>query len=160
MLLRATIPADLVQVTAWEAQPDTSAWLGETGPAWHERALADPGQRHLIAEEVGAPVGFAVLAGLHSVDWADRADRAIELRRMVVSVGSRGAGHGRAMLRAVFARARDEYHATRVWLDVKPQNLRARRLYESEGFVPAQPLPVAVTTPNDLIILTRPARRA
>ena len=32
---------DLDAIVALEASRDTMEWLGETGPAWHQRALAD-----------------------------------------------------------------------------------------------------------------------
>lgn len=55
LTLRATTSADIRHVTSWEADADTAPWLGETGRGWHERALADPDQHHLIAEDAGAP---------------------------------------------------------------------------------------------------------
>jgi diamine N-acetyltransferase len=128
LTLRLTTPGEVAAVTAIEAAADTGEWLGDTGHAWHERALADPAQEHLVAGEPGALLGFAVLAGL------DRRDRVIELRRMVVAPALRGTGKGRALLQAVLTRALRQHQAARVWLDVKPDNLRARSLYESEGF--------------------------
>lgn len=50
-------------------------------------------------------------------------------------VAEKGRGHGRAALRLVKERAFGELGAHRLWLDVKEENARARRLYESEGFV-------------------------
>jgi hypothetical protein len=63
LTLRPTTSGDLAYVTSWEADPDTAAWLGETGAAWHARALRDPGQEHVTAWAGTSPVGFAVLAG-------------------------------------------------------------------------------------------------
>jgi diamine N-acetyltransferase len=62
--IRPGTAADLAGGAALETGPDTARWLGETGLAWHERALADPDQEHLVAEEDGHLAGFAVLAGL------------------------------------------------------------------------------------------------
>jgi diamine N-acetyltransferase len=80
---------------------------------------------------------------------------------MVVSSAFRGAGRGRELLRAALARARREHHASQVWLDVKAGNLRARRLYESEGFTPARTVPGGATEPDgtvtDLLVMTREA---
>jgi diamine N-acetyltransferase len=153
LTLRATTSGDLVHVAAWEDQADTSVWLGETGRAWHEAVLADPDQEHLIAEDAGGPAGFAVLAGVRTGDGA------IEVRRMVVSPAFRGTGRGRALLRAALARARCEHRAAQVWLDVKPHNVRARRLYESEGFVLTRTIASALTGPDgattDLLVMTR-----
>jgi diamine N-acetyltransferase len=155
LTLRGTTSADFLEVTGWEADGDTAVWLGETGRRWHERALADPDQQHLIAEDAGRPAGFVVLAGVRSGGGS------VELRRMVVSAGFRGAGRGRELLQAAVAHARREHHAAAVWLDVKVGNLRARRLYESEGFTPTRTIPGGVTEPDgtltDLLVMTREA---
>jgi GNAT superfamily N-acetyltransferase len=96
--IRIGTRADLAGVAALEASQDTAAWLGETGPGWHERAVADPGQEHLIAEQGGRLAGYAVLAGLRDTG------RGVELRRMAVDPGLRGTGLGRGLLRAAVAR--------------------------------------------------------
>jgi diamine N-acetyltransferase len=153
LTLRATTSADVVHVTSWEADGDTAGWLGETGRSWHERALADPDQRHLMAEVAGRPAGFVVLAGVRSGGGT------IELRRMVVPAAFRGAGRGRELLQAVVAHAFREHRAAAVWLDVKAGNLRARRLYESEGFTFTRTIPGGATEPDgtvtDLLVMTR-----
>lgn len=153
--LRPTTPADLPDVAGWEAEPGTAVWLGETGMAWHARALNDPDQEHLVAESSGTPLGFAVLAGLC-------AGGPIELRRMVVGAAHRGAGHGRGLLAAALVRAYDDHGAREVWLDVKPGNARARALYASAGFTVIETRADAIAEPDgtrsDLIVMThRPA---
>jgi hypothetical protein len=40
LALRPSTEDDLRNLTGWEAEPDTALWLGETGAAWHARALA------------------------------------------------------------------------------------------------------------------------
>jgi ribosomal protein S18 acetylase RimI-like enzyme len=151
MQIRPTTTQDLVHLAALETAPDTSAWLGETGLAWHERALADPDQEHLVAETAGTLAAFVLLAGLRDGQGA------IEVRRMAVLLEFRRTGHGRALLRAALAHAYDLHGARRVWLDVKTQNLRARALYESEGFILTQTLANAVTeadgTASDLLVM-------
>jgi diamine N-acetyltransferase len=144
LTLRPSTEDDLGSLAGWEAEPDTARWLGETGPAWHARALADPDQDHLIALEADAPVGFAVLAGLNG-------GQQLELRRMLLRPAHRGSGRGRAL-------AYQERGATGVWLDVKAHNHRARALYESAGFTATETLAGAITEPDgsrsDLIIMT------
>ncbi|MBE3007887.1 GNAT family N-acetyltransferase [Microbispora sp. NEAU-D428] len=153
---RPTVHEDLARLVEWETDPDTSVWLGETGRDWHERALADPNQDHILAERDGALSGFAVLAGIR------RTDRVLELRRMVVSPAQRGAGRGRALLRAALACAYEHHGAGRVWLDVKAHNRRARALYESEGFAVTDVLAGAVGEPDgtatDLVIMVHRPR--
>ena len=155
LTLRPTTTDDLQNLAEWEAEPDTSDWLGETGPAWHTNALSGPGQEHLVATEAEVPVGFAVLAGLHS-------GQAIELRRMVIAPAHRRTGRGRALLTAVLTRAYEHHGARGVWLDMKAHNHRARALYESEGFTTTETLTGAITeadgTLSDLIIMDHQAR--
>jgi diamine N-acetyltransferase len=151
LTLRPTTPDDLDRVVSLEATADTVEWLCDTGRAWHERALSDPDQEHLVAEEDGVVVGFGVLVGLRTGDGA------IELRRMAVDPAVRGRGQGRALLRAAIDRAHDRHDARRVWLDVKAHNRRARALYESEGFAPTETIADAVTeadgTTSDLVVM-------
>jgi diamine N-acetyltransferase len=144
LTLRPTGADDLGRVVAIEAAADTAQWLGETGWAWHERARADPDQDHVVVELDGVVVGFGVMAGLRT------ADRVIELRRMVVHPEFRGCGLGRSLLRSMRRRAHALHGASRVWLDVKPDNRRARKLYESEGFAPTA---AAEETASELIVM-------
>jgi hypothetical protein len=64
--IRIGTRADLADVTALEAGQDTAAWLGKTGLDWHERALADPGQEHLIAEDDGRLAGRCIRQNMES----------------------------------------------------------------------------------------------
>ncbi|WP_137980464.1 GNAT family N-acetyltransferase [Streptomyces violaceusniger] len=150
LMVRSAAPDDLHDLTGWESEPDTSRWLGETGPAWHARVLADPDQEHVIAVDGETLVGFAVLAGL-------RRSEGIELRRMVVAPTHRGAGQGRALLQTVLDRAYQHHGAQTVWLDVKRHNRRARSLYETSGFVVRETLRNAIVEPDgtasDLVIM-------
>jgi hypothetical protein len=84
----STTDADIPELTAWEAEPDTATRLGTTGPAWHARAIMDREQLRLIALHDATPIGFVVLAGL--------AADCVELRRMVIAKDRRRAGYGRA----------------------------------------------------------------
>lgn len=144
-------------MTGWEADTDTARWLGETGRSWHERALADPDQHHLVAEDAGTAAGFVVMAGVRD------GGSSIELRRMVISPAVRGTGRGRELLRAALAHAAREHRAAQVWLDVKAHNLRARGLYESEGFTLARTItggaPGEDGTAADLLVMTRELAR-
>ena len=151
MLVRAAATDELDEIVALEASRDTVRWICETGADWHARAMADPDQEHLAAVAGGVLVGFAVLAGLTDLT------RIVEIRRIVIGADHRGAGAGRELLRAALAHAYDARGATRVWLDVKPNNLRARTLYRSEGFVEDRTLVGAVVEPDgsrsDLVVM-------
>jgi diamine N-acetyltransferase len=126
MELRETTAAEIDFVVGLEGDPEAARFI-EAWPAdRHLAALRDPDLAHLIVEEGGEPVAFVILAGL-----TDPND-AIELRRVVV--GTPGRGVGRAALRLVLDHAFGALGAHRIWLDVKPDNARARHLYGSLGF--------------------------
>ncbi|MFI2372766.1 GNAT family N-acetyltransferase [Streptomyces sp. NPDC018833] len=144
MLIRPTTFEDLPELVAWERDTDTQGWLGKTGQAWHGSALTDSDQDHLVSDRDGVLSGFAVLAGVR------RADRVVEIRRVVVSPALRGAGFGRELLRGLLTRAYKYHEASCVWLDVKVGNLRARSLYESEGFTVNDAHPVAGAETDDV----------
>jgi len=93
----------------------------------HAQAILDKDQEHLLVRLDEELVGFVLLAGLAS------SPHSIELRRIVVM--RIGVGLGRQVMQLVLARVFDRTHAHRVWLDVKPGNTRARRLYSSLGFI-------------------------
>jgi len=102
-----------------------SVWMREQ----HLDAVTSEDVLHLIIENTadGSRVGYVILAGL-----AD-ANQSIELRRIVVT--EKGKGYGKEALRLVKKLAFEELKAHRLWLDVREHNVRARNLYESEGFV-------------------------
>ncbi|MEU0069177.1 GNAT family N-acetyltransferase [Streptomyces sp. NPDC006332] len=86
---------------------------------------------HLVAELAGTLVGYVRLA--HPTSLACNA-HVRQIQGLVVSDQARGAGVGRALLRAVREEARRQ-GARRLTLRVLGHNTPARRLYESEGFV-------------------------
>jgi diamine N-acetyltransferase len=147
--LRPTTEADLEYVVAAEAAPGAAPFLAPSPREEHAGFLADPAQRHLIAEAGGDRVGFALLR-LHA------AGRAVELRRLAVTQPAHG--HGREIVRLVKALAFEALGAHRLWLDVKPFNDRARALYRSEGFVEEGLLRDALLEPDgtfqDLVVMS------
>lgn len=102
-----------------------SVWTREQ----HLSTLSSKNLSHLIIENIadGSRVGYIILAGL-----AD-ANQSIEFLRIVVT--EKGKGYGKEALRLVKKMAFQELKAHRLWLDVKEHNVRARHVYESEGFV-------------------------
>ncbi len=151
VVFHATGAEEADVVLAMEADPDTRHWLGDSGASWHADARATTGVEHLLARRDGVLVGFVVLAAPRG------GESGTELRRIVVAAEHRGRGHGRAVLRAAVARVADA-GSGRVWLDVKPDNHRARALYESEGFIVERELPADPREPGGpvaLIVLAR-----
>ena len=140
--LRPTTPADLDWVLAAEGHPDNRPFVTQWTRKQHEATLEHPDTRHLIVENAadGHPVGYVILAGLA------RPRDGVELRRIVVT--EKGKGFGRATLRRVKTMALNDLRTRRLWLDVRANNPRAKRLYEAEGFA------VEGTGADGLIILS------
>lgn len=72
-------------------------------------------------------VGHILLFGL------SRADKSIELRRIVIE--QKGCGFGRESLKLIIKYCFEQLEAQTLWLDVYSDNARAIHLYESLGFL-------------------------
>jgi ribosomal protein S18 acetylase RimI-like enzyme len=92
---------------------------------------------HLVAELDGAVVGYVRLA--YPTPLACNS-HVRQIQGLVVAEEARGAGVGRALLRAVREEARRQ-GARRLTLRVLGHNAPARKLYETEGFVVEGVLP-------------------
>jgi diamine N-acetyltransferase len=126
--VRQTLGSDLDFVLNAERSDENSnfvlAWTYEQ----HEQALSSKDFLHLIVEQGddNKPIGYIILAGL------EQAHQSIEFRRIVIT--DKGKGYGRKSLQLIKNMVFEELSAHRLWLDVKEHNLRARHVYEAEGF--------------------------
>jgi RimJ/RimL family protein N-acetyltransferase len=120
---------DLDFVLRTERDEENRLYVGQWTRERHRDALADGDVAHMILERAkdASPVGYVVLLGLNEPDGS------IDLKRLVVT--EKGFGYGRTALRLVENFAFEELGAHRLWFGVKEHNARARRLYETEGFV-------------------------
>ena len=127
--LRPTMLSDLDFVISVEQDPTNRPFITPWDRTQHEGAIRFPDFRHFIVEAgAGYPsAGFVILQGCRNPH------RSIELKRIVLV--RKGDGIGRACLRLLAQMAFRDLGAHRFWLDVKARNLRAQRLYLSEGFV-------------------------
>lgn len=127
--LRRTTEDDLDFVLSAEQNKENCPFVSQWQREQHQEALSNQDLAHLIIVNAtnGKPVGYVLLAGLENTSFS------IEFRRIVITDKNRG--HGREALRLIKELAFVELRAHRLWLDVKDHNLRARHLYESEGFV-------------------------
>ena len=127
--LASTSENDLDFVLSAEQSAENRSFVTIWSHEQHLDALNNEDLRSLIIENItdGSRVGYVILAGLADIN------RSIEFRRIVVT--EKGKGYGREALRLVKQIAFKELKAHRLWLDVKEHNVRARHLYESEGFV-------------------------
>ncbi len=123
MTLRDATRADLDAIMAVEHRSfPTDAWSAETMAA----ELESPHGRYLVDEIDGVVVGYGGVRALQGGADAD-------IQTIALDRPHRGAGRGRALLRALLdaARARG---AREVFLEVRADNPAASGLYLSEGF--------------------------
>lgn len=125
--VRAGTEEDLDWILAEEERAYAAEFAGLDPRETHEAMLDEEGTRYLIAEKGGARAGYAIVRGIGSES------RVLEIKRIVIA--SPGEGIGRFVLRHVITSAFDRWFAHRLWLDVYPENARARHVYQSLGFV-------------------------
>ena len=138
--LRPTQLADLPFILATEGHAENAPYITQCSGAWHEAAIASEDCAHLVvlrssdeytvsmqAQQNQPLLGYIILAGIQSPHLA------LELRR--IAIVEKGRGYGRQLLRWTKDLAFNQLKHHRLWLDVLERNDRARRLYESEGFV-------------------------
>lgn len=127
--LRPTMLSDLDFVVSVEQDAANLPFITPWERTQHEGAVRFPDSRHFIIE-CGADAqrcGFVILQGCRNPHGS------VELKRIVL--GPKGQGVGRAAVRQLKALAFTQLKAHRFWLDVKALNVRAQKLYLSEGFV-------------------------
>src|SRR6266542_1320711 len=127
--VRPTQVNDLAFVLRAEHHPANALFIEQWSHDRHVAALSDPDFAHRIVERRSdaQPIGYIILVGLKNVH------QSLEFRRIVIT--DKGHGYGRATIRFVKQLAFEQYHAHRLWLDVRAHNRRAQQLYQSEGFV-------------------------
>ena len=94
---------------------------------------AAPDGRVLLARESGTVLGCAAL---RRVDASTG-----EMKRVFVRPTARGRSLGRRLVEAILSEAKLTGYS-RICLDVLPEFTAAQKLYESLGFVPAEPVSV------------------
>ncbi len=129
LLARRTTERDLDFVMWAERAPENRDYVIQWSRAQHVAVMADREAAHWIVEsrDQPGPVGFVIW---RPDEWRSGG---FEFKRLVVT--RKGAGYGRAAVRLVKRAAFELQNAHRLWLDVFDFNVRARHLYETEGFV-------------------------
>lgn len=121
--IRTATPDDLGAIMAIErASFPTDAW----SEAMMAGELTGAHGQYLVAERDGDVIGYG---GLRALAGAPDGD----IQTIALSAAARGAGIGRALLRALLAEA-DARRVREVFLEVRADNDAARSLYASEGF--------------------------
>jgi diamine N-acetyltransferase len=149
--IRIASDDDIQWLVGQEQRPDFAEFIHRWPTEQHLRNLADADKLYLIAQdEAHERIAFVILAGLSS------SPRDIELVRMAVV--RPGARIGKPLLAAVTEMAFCDLGASRLWLDVFDDNLRARHAYETAGFheeaVPPQPARKSDGKPGSLVIMS------
>jgi diamine N-acetyltransferase len=126
--LRPTMLSDLDFVAGVERDSANRPFITPWERVQHEGAVRFPDFRHFIVEAGAVDrAGFVILQGCRNPHGS------VELKRLVLQL--KGRGLGRACVRQLKAMAFGSLRAHRFWLDVKLLNVRAMKLYASEGFV-------------------------
>lgn len=137
MIRHATFPSDLAEVTAifreYVQSPTANLDFQDYGQefAGLPGKYAEPDGCILLAIVEGRVVGCAAL---RQVDAC-----ACELKRVYVRPQARGMALGRQLVQQMVRTAREAGYR-RMCLDVLAEFVAAQRLYESLGFLPAEPV--------------------
>ncbi len=150
VLVRVAVPRDvpaLVEVAAATfelacppgmTQERVDAFVAEvlSAPRF-ESYVADPDRHLLLAEQDGAPLGYAMLVAGEPADADVRAvitlRPTVELSKIYVLPQAHGTGASAALMAASLDWATSTGAAS-VWLGVNQQNERAQRFYTKSGF--------------------------
>lgn len=127
--LRKTKLEDLEYVLKTEANTENKPYVGQWSFEMHKASLIDETILHIIFEDLQTKqrIGYAILAGIND------SNRALELRRIVIS--EKGRGYGKKALEGIKKLAFELNDYNRLWLDVRLHNERAQYVYRSVGFV-------------------------
>lgn len=145
ILFRRGVPADASRLAdfgrrtfvetygAHNTPEDLAAYLAATyGDRQQLRELEDDDSEHVIAEQGGDVVGFALLREGAPPDGVDGA-HAIEIRRFYLAQVLHGSGVA-AQLMSATVDAALRRGADTLWLGVWEENPRAIRFYQKQGF--------------------------
>ncbi|WP_144876965.1 ribosomal protein S18-alanine N-acetyltransferase [Microbacterium sp. 1.5R] len=123
MTLRTATSDDLDSIMAIEHRSfPTDAWSADAMAL----ELSSPHGRYLVDEQEGTVIGYGGVRALRGSADAD-------IQTIAFDAEHRGAGRGRALLRALLDTAADR-GAREVFLEVRADNPGAEGLYRSEGF--------------------------
>ncbi|WP_435743117.1 ribosomal protein S18-alanine N-acetyltransferase [Microbacterium sp. PMB16] len=123
MTIRLATPDDLGAIMGIENRSfPTDAWSSEAMAS----ELASPHGRYLVDEVDGVVIGYGGVRALQGSADAD-------IQTIALDAAHRGAGRGRALLRALLAAA-VERGAREVFLEVRADNPTAEGLYLAEDF--------------------------
>lgn len=124
-VIRPARIADVSAIVALHRLPHVAARLSVPTEEQVRSGLEVPDERDFVVERDGSVAGS--VRCIVSDGWL------IEIRRVIAGVPR--IGLGRFMMREILRWAFERESAHRVFLETEASNLKARRLYESLGFV-------------------------
>lgn len=128
ILIRKTTEEEIDEIVSIEANKENQQFIISNTRAEHLQLLQDKGIAHLIVKSRNnQTIGFVILGGMASYN------QSIEFRRIVIN--EKGKGYGRKVIQSIKKYCFEELKCHRLWLDVLENNVRARHLYKTEGFV-------------------------
>ncbi|MCG8332768.1 MAG: GNAT family N-acetyltransferase [Chitinophagales bacterium] len=128
ILIRKTTEEEIDEIVSIEANKENQQFIISNTRAEHLQLLQDKGIAHLIVKSRNnQTIGFVILGGMASHN------QSIEFRRIVIN--EKGKGYGRKVIQSIKKYCFEELKCHRLWLDVLENNVRARHLYKTEGFV-------------------------
>ena len=145
-ILRAAVPSDAAGLASFGARSFVATYGDDNPPglveahareifghAQQAAEIADPTVHHVVAEQDGALVGYAMVADRPAPE-AVVARSPLQLVRLYVDGPVKGRGVGTALVAEALGSAQDLGHDV-VWLTVWSRNPRAIAAYERWGFV-------------------------
>jgi diamine N-acetyltransferase len=125
--LTNTIPLELDRIVEFEYL--NRQYVNQYDKNRHLELLSDSSFLHLSVRrsDDNSLIGHIILFGINSCN------KEIEFRR--ITINEKGSGYGREALRLLKVICFEKFKCHRLWLDVYDDNVRAYKLYESEGFV-------------------------
>jgi RimJ/RimL family protein N-acetyltransferase len=114
---------DIAFVMATERLPENAGLVGRWVRDEHEQALDDPGNAYFIGSIARKRVRFVIVQR-----WAPKSRGSLIRRIIVAETGKR---IGRELLSKVIDAIFAETNAAWLWLNVRPDNIRAQRCYSA-----------------------------
>ena len=117
---------DIPFIMATERLPGNEGLVGRWERDAHEQAMKDPTNAYFVGSLDGKPVGFVIVQ-----HWASATRRTL-IRRVIAAETNNRIGREllSRVVEAIFAETRADW----LWLNVRPDNVRAQRCYSALGF--------------------------
>lgn len=124
IIVRKTELENLEKILGFEK--DNSIFVLKYSKEEHKEIINKEYHLSIFEKKSESLIGFIILVGKSNLN------KTIEFRRIVIS--KKGLGYGKEALKLIKHICFNELGAKEIWLDVFQDNVRAIKLYESQGF--------------------------